>query len=167
VKALLLFLTIEGNLTSLDENTVYIWPQNACNIGYSKWVSGRSVVFLDRDGDWNKLGHKSDLGIQEISAEDLYINYIFPVFSLLNEDERYTHPKHIRECLFDTNNFIRHTDSKGYSWQRKNLAQVFFNTHYAKEERSPTHQHFLHNFSTMEANEIVPTCLLSNLNIAA
>jgi len=90
-------------------------------------VSGKSVIFLDRDGEWNKLGHRSDLGIQETSAEDLYINYIFPVFSLLNEDERYTHLKHIRECLFDTNNFIRHTDSKGYSWQRKNLAQVFFN----------------------------------------
>ena len=65
VKALPLFLTVEGSLTSLDENTVYIWPQNACNIGYSKWVSGKSVVFLDRDGEWNKLGHRSDLGIQE------------------------------------------------------------------------------------------------------
>jgi len=73
------------------------------------------------------LESKPDLGIQEISAEDLYINYIFPMFYLLNEDERYIHLKHIRECLFDTNNFIRHTDSKGYSWQRKNLAQVFFN----------------------------------------
>ena len=126
VKALPLFLTIEGSLTSLDDKTVFIWPRNACKIGYSKWVIGKNVVFLDKHGDWNMLGHKSDLGIQEISTEDLYINYIFPVFSQLNEDERYRHLKHIRDCLFDTNTFLRHTNSKGYSSQQKCLAQVFF-----------------------------------------
>ena len=125
VKALPLFLTIEDSLTALDENTVYIWPKNACNTGYFKWVIGKNVVFLDRYGDWSKLGNISDLGIQEIHAEDLYINYIFPVFSHLNEDERYTHLKHIRDCLFDINNYICHTKAKGYSRERKYHAKMF------------------------------------------
>ena len=126
LKALPLFLTIEGSLTSLDEKTVFIWPQNACKISYSKWMSGRSVVFLDRYGDWEKLGSKSDLGIQDISAENLYIKYIFPVFSHLSEGERFKHLKHIRDRLFDKNDFIRNTKSRSYSREHKYLAQAFF-----------------------------------------
>ena len=122
LKALPLFLTIEGNLTAVDGKTVYIWPTNACNIAYSKWVIGRNVVFLDRYGDWTMLARQSDLGIQEISAEQLYINYIFPVFSQLNEDERYKHLKHIRDCLFERNKF----NQESGSWHEKQVAQSFF-----------------------------------------
>ena len=121
VKALPLFLTIEGNLTALDGKTVYIWPMNGCRIGYSKWVNGRSVEFLDRHGDWTRLGHESDLEIQEISAEQLYINYIFPVFSQFSEDERFKHLEHIRDRLFGRN--ILNLDSG--SWHEKQLAQSF------------------------------------------
>ena len=122
VKALPLFLTVEGNLTALDGKTVYIWPLNACSTGYSKWVSGRSVVFLDRCGDWTMLARQSDLGIQEISAEQLYNNYIFPEFSQFNEDERYKHLKHIRDCLFESNKFYLELGS----CHEKHLAQSFF-----------------------------------------
>jgi len=73
---------------------VYIWPKNACNTGYSKILIGKNVVFLERYGNWSMLQNISDLGIQEKYAEDLYMSYIFPVFSHLSEDERYTHLKH-------------------------------------------------------------------------
>ena len=121
VKALPLFLTVEGNLTALDGKTVYIWPVNACTIGYFKWVNGRSVEFLDMHGDWTRLGHESDLGIQEISAEQLYINYIFPVFSQFSEDERFKHLKHIRDHLFGINILNLKSPSQ------KQQAQSFFN----------------------------------------
>ena len=122
VKALPLFLTIEGNLTALGEKTVYIWPTNACSIGYSKWVNSGSVEFLNGHGDWTRLGHESDLEIQEISAEQLYINYIFPVFSQFSEDERFKHLKHIRDCLFGRNILNQQSGSPS----QKNQAHRFF-----------------------------------------
>ena len=121
LKALPLFLTIEGNLTAVDGKTVYIWPVNACRVGYSKWVNGRSVEFLDRHGDWTMLGRESDLEIQKISAEQMHINYIFPVFSQFSEDERFKHLKHIRDRLFGRN--ILNLDSG--SWHDNQLAQSF------------------------------------------
>ena len=105
IRALPLFLTVEGRLTSLDEKTVYIWPMDACSIGYAKWMSGRDVIFLDSGGEWIRLGRESDMGVQEICTETLYINYIFPVFSQLSEDERFEHLKHIRDHLFEKNMF--------------------------------------------------------------
>ena len=121
VKALPLFLTVEGNLTALDGKTVYIWPLNACSAGYSKWVSDRSIVFLDRCGDWTRLGRESDLEIQKISAEELYINHIFPMFSQFSEEERFKHLKHIRDRLFRRNKF----NLESRSWYEKQLAQNF------------------------------------------
>ena len=122
IKALPLFLTIEGNLTALSEKTVYIWPTNACRIGYSKWANGRSVEFLDKHGNWARLGHEPDLEIQKIYAEQLYIKYIFPVFSQFSEDERFKHLKHIRDRLFGRNIL----NQKSGSWHEKQLAQKFF-----------------------------------------
>ena len=46
------------------------------------------------------LGRESALEIQKISAEQMYINYIFPVFYKFSEDERLKHLKHIRDRLF-------------------------------------------------------------------
>ena len=123
VKALPLFLTIEGNLTALNEKAVYIWPTNAYRIGYSTWVNGRNVEFLDSHGDWTRLGHESDLEIQEISAEQLYINYIFPMVYKFCEDERFKHLKHIRDCLFGRNIL----NLKSGSPSQKQQAQRFFN----------------------------------------
>ena len=123
VKALPLFLTIEGNLATLDEKTVYVWPVNACRVGYSKWVHGRSVEFLDRHGDWARLGHESDLEIKTIYPEQLYINYIFPVFSQFSEDERFKHLRHIRDHLFGRNKL----NLKSGPPSQKQQSQSFFN----------------------------------------
>ena len=122
VKALPLFCTVEGNLTALYGKTVYIWPLNACSTGYSKWVSGRSVVFLDRHGEWTRLGRESDLEIKKISAEQLYINYIFPVFTHFSENERFKHLKHIRHHLYGRNKLNLDSGPR----KEKQLAQKFF-----------------------------------------
>ena len=123
MKALPLFLTIEGNLTSIDGETVFIWPRNACTSGYSKWVHDRTV-FLDGSGAWARLG-PSNLGIEEIPEENLYLKYIFPSFAKLSETERYQHLKHIRDSLFDSNKFILDSESRSITYERKYLAGQF------------------------------------------
>ena len=122
VKALPLFLRIEGNLTALGEKTVYIWPTNACRIGYSRWLNRRNTEFLDRHGEWTRLGHESDLEIQKISAEQLYIDYIFSVFYQFSEEERFKHLKHIRNHLFGRNILNQQSGSPSQNEQ----AQRFF-----------------------------------------
>ena len=123
IKALPLFLTIEGNLTSVDGKTVYIWPKGACKTAYSKWVHDRTV-FLDESGAWAKL-RPSNLGIDKIPEEDLYLKYIFPSFARLSETERYQHLKHIRDYLFDSNIFILDSRSECYTFKQKSLARQF------------------------------------------
>ena len=127
IKALPLFLTIEGNLTSVNGKTVYIWPKNACISGYSKWVHGKNVVFLDERGAWVKLGPSNlkILGIAEIPEEKLYIQYIFQSFAKLSETERYQHLEHIRDSLFDSNKFILDAKSKSITFKQKYLAGQF------------------------------------------
>ena len=127
IKALPLFLTIEGNLTSVNGKTVYIWPRNACISGYSKWMHGKNVVFLDECGAWVKLGPSNlkILGIEEIPEEKLYIQYIFPSFAKLSETERYQHLEHIRDSLFDSNKFILDAKSKSITIEQKYLARQF------------------------------------------
>ena len=124
IKALPLFLPIEGNLTSVNGKAVYIWPTNACIIGYSKWVNGKNVVFLDECGVWAKLG-PSNLGIEKIPEEKLYVKYIFQSFAKLSETERYQHLEHIRDSLFDSNKFILDSSSKSITSEQKSLARQF------------------------------------------
>ena len=126
VKALPLFLTIEGSLTSVTGKTVYIWPRYACKVGYSKWVSGINVVFLDKGGAWAKLG-PSNLGIEEIPEEDLYIKYIFPSFTQLSEIERFQHLQHIRDSLFELHKLIMGSTLMVYE-MGKSLSMQFTDT---------------------------------------
>ena len=127
IKALPLFLTTDGNLTSVNGKTVYIWPTYACISGYSKWVHGKNVVFLDEHGAWAKLGlsNLEILGIEKIPEEKLYIQYIFQSFAKLSETERYQHLEHIRDSLFDSNKFILDSSSKSITYERKYLAGQF------------------------------------------
>ena len=39
------------------------------------------VVFLKQTGHWSLLGISKDLGIEHISAERVYVRYIFPNFN--------------------------------------------------------------------------------------
>ena len=123
VKALPLFLTTEGSLTSITGKTVFIWPWYACKVGYSQWVSGRNVVFLNEGGAWAKLG-PSNLEIKAIPEEDLYIKYIFPGFTHLGENERLQHLQHIRDSLFESNKLIMDSRSKSHAG-KKILATQF------------------------------------------
>ena len=123
IKALPLFLTTEDKLTSVHGKTVYIWPRYACTSGYSKWVHDETV-FLDGSGAWARLG-PSNLGIEKIPEEKLYIQYIFPSFAKLSETERYKHLEHIRDSLFDSNKFILDSMSKSITFEQKYLAGQF------------------------------------------
>ena len=96
IKSLPFFEDIAGNYKSLSEYTkAFVWPYSASNVGYDSWIT-RDAVFLKEDAKWNKLGSASQLSIETISTERVYINYIFPNFGEMSEDERYQQLEHIR-----------------------------------------------------------------------
>ena len=95
------FETIDGELTSLSDNTAYVWPHNVCSVGRNKWLQGQKVIFLNPRGLWSKIGSGKDVGINAISAEEVYVNYIFPVFHKMIEEERYEHLAHFKDNMFD------------------------------------------------------------------
>ena len=104
IRSLPLFKDIRGRFCTLNGDT-YIWPSYAIPLdaGREKWMEQTSTVFISPSGDWNKLGDASALRLKEVSPLLVYNKFIFPFFNLLDNDERMTHLKHIRdtECLFD------------------------------------------------------------------
>ena len=102
IQSLPLFENIDGTFTSLQGKTAYVWPSKACKTAYQKWLRIYEVVFLKPLGDWKQLGSSDDLHIKSLSAEEVYINYIFEAFSDLNESERYEHLNHIRTKMIET-----------------------------------------------------------------
>ena len=112
IKHLPLFETIDGTLTALVGKRVYIWPSNLTEVGSEKWLSGTNIVFLKQYGEWASLRVHSELGISAITAEEVYMQFIFPVFFRLDSHQRYSHLKHIRDYLFGINYVNR--QSRGY-----------------------------------------------------
>ena len=103
LKSLPLFETMDGNITVLEGKKVYIWPNNIGQDGNEKWIEGTDLVFLKPWGTWTSLGVDTELGIQKTTAEQTYIQFIFPNFFKLNKKERYSHMRYIRDHLFDAN----------------------------------------------------------------
>ena len=100
-----LFLSISGNFTTIVDKVAYIWPDKVDFSGYDKWQNDTNVVFLDNEGYWTNLDSASNLDIENITAEEIYIRYIFPRFGRLNYDERFQHLMHIRDNLLEINQF--------------------------------------------------------------
>ena len=111
IKHLPLFETIDGTLTALVGRRVYIWPSNLTEVGSENWLSGTNLVFLKQDGEWASLRVHSELGVSAITAEEVYVQFIFPVFFRLDSYQRYSHLKHIRDYLFDINYVNRQSRS--------------------------------------------------------
>ena len=100
IKSIPLFKNIDGNFCTLL-GEVYVWPGSICQAGREKWVKEANVVFLKRDDDWTKLGSTSVLGIQELTALQVYTQYVFPHFQLFSDEERLKQLQHIRDGLFN------------------------------------------------------------------
>ena len=128
LKYLPLFLSIEDTFIAISGKTAYIWPYNVSSSGRNKWLRDLpNIVFLDR-GYWTKLDSATNLGIVEITAEEVYIKYIFPAFSKLNEEERIQQLKHIRDSLFQTNQFwLSRTTYHSATLEQRIRAQSFLN----------------------------------------
>lgn len=123
ITSLPFYLTVDGSCVAIQGKRAYIWPHNGCSIGRCKWtVHYTTVVFLNGSGCWTNLGSPSDLEITNISAEEVYIRYVFPKFASLSAEERFQHLKYIRDHLFDSNQI--HMNSK-YDDPQKCTAMQF------------------------------------------
>ena len=114
LKCLPLFETVDGKLTELEGKRVYVWHTNICQEGNEKWQRGTNLMFLKRWASWKKLGVTSELGIWAITAEETYVQFVFPNFFKMSKQERYNHLKHIRDRLFKTNLVNQKNDSAAY-----------------------------------------------------
>ena len=124
VKSLPIFENVVGNFTSLSGLKGYVWPTDCtCSVAYNKWIRGYSIVFLKLHASWSKLGSASELGIEHIETENLYVKYIFPHFHLMSESERYEHLRYIRSSLFYINNF--HVNYQSANARQRQNARLF------------------------------------------
>ena len=98
IKGLPLFKDIRGKYCALN-GQVYIWPTHTIpfDIGKGMWMEQTSTVFLNPEGVWKNLGNASELKLNELSPLSVYVEFIFPNFHLLNDDERIAHLKLIRD----------------------------------------------------------------------
>ena len=102
VQCLPFFEDVAGKYLPIDGKIAHIWPQVACSVGYSKWLNRYDVIFVKEYGRWRDLGSREQFSISLLSAEQLYIRFIFPNFDKLDEDERFKHLEHIRDTMFST-----------------------------------------------------------------
>ena len=120
-----LFEDVHRKLTALGDKKTYVWPYNVDDSGRGRWINKESAIFLNMHGSWKELvSLPSDLGIEELSSEDLYIRFIFPHFKLLSKGERYKQLQHIRDNMFSP--IKARSDTKGESSAKKS-AKNFVN----------------------------------------
>ena len=100
LKCLPIFETINGTLTTLEGKRVYVWPTSICQEGNKQWLMGTDLVFLKPYGAYRNLRVNRELQIQSITAEEAYVQFIFPSFFKMCKTDRYSHLKHIRDSLF-------------------------------------------------------------------
>ena len=122
VKWLPLFKDVSGKLRKLDQKT-YLWPSRICTAGCNRWLTKAGAVFLEENGAWTTLGSTDLLGIEAISALQVYTQYIFPNFGLFTAKERIQQLKHVRDQLFDEADH----DKNGKDYHRKSNAIEFIN----------------------------------------
>jgi sacsin len=98
-----LYKTIDGKFTYLHKDVLQ-WPSyNMCEVAYHKWAQHFDATFLTPNATWTNLASPEDLRVKTISAEEIYMIYVFPHFSLFTDRERFIHLKHIRDHLYRPN----------------------------------------------------------------
>ena len=125
ISSLPFFEDVEGTYSPIVGKKVYLWPSSACSAGYNCWASD-GVLFVRAEAKWTNLASAKQLSIHTISAEKLYMEYIFPKFYRLEETDRYLHLEHIRRELFSVNlNYSNLTDCSSSQLQMIHNAYDF------------------------------------------
>ena len=104
IKQLPIFETMHGQLVSLSSaSEVWIWNNGVCQIGLGEWINHipKSVIFLNPSAPWTSLLSQAEhLNIKKISLYEVYYNYIFPYFEMMNSATRIEHIKFISNNVF-------------------------------------------------------------------
>ena len=117
ISSLPFFEDVEGTYSPIVGKKVYLWPSSACSAGYNYWASD-CVLLVRAEAKWTNLASAKQLSIHTISAEKLYMEYIFPKFYQLKESDRYLHLEHIRRELFSVN--LNNTNCSSTQFQDAN-----------------------------------------------
>ena len=129
VQSLPLFENIDGSYTSILNKSAYIWPDGASSVVYQKWLEGHDTVFIKSDAKWSFIGSSEQLSVSTITAEKLYVKFIFPHFHKMDDDDRFQHLLHIRDYMYQTNKadaaIVWHKRIQPYIIAKKNRAEQF------------------------------------------
>ena len=129
IMSLPLFKSIEGNLSSLSNKKVYLWPERKfCDAGYNNWAPCKSVVFLETLGDWRCLTKHFDTIGSILNERQIYLQLILPKFQFLSSVERIKHLQYIRDNIYPiTKHEISYT-KLNYSNENTKEAERFLET---------------------------------------
>ena len=116
ISSLPLYETVDGRFTNIYQKLVYTWPTGdiMCDTAYLKWIQHVKVTFLKPSATWTKLATLECLKIKNTTAEDIYVDHIFPHFSCFTEEERFTHLQHIRDRLYHDNKHFKDSNRLRY-----------------------------------------------------
>ena len=102
IRSLPFFEDVLGNYLPINECKALLWPLTALDTGYVSWSSGSNNAFIKCYAKWKSLGTNEQLSILSISEEQLYIQFIFPNFYEMSEEDRYSHLEHIRDVMYSS-----------------------------------------------------------------
>ena len=94
-------MNMDNKFQTVSNTKVNVWPDNCFpKAGIFKWFHDYSykTVFILKSWKWYRF-YSLMLQINEISSMDVYTKYVFKMFKLLSEDERYEHLMYIRDSI--------------------------------------------------------------------
>ena len=135
IRHLPVFTTISGkNVTLSSASLILIWnDREACCTGRDQWIKHISadVVFLDPRAPWACIEHEiiNNLRINQINRYDIYCDFIFPSFHLLDPDVQNNHLcfikteiyPHCEHTLSHSNNYSKIQKIKSFISAFRNL----------------------------------------------
>ena len=110
LKGLPLYLTHMGTFSTLNDKSVYVWPDGMLADDQEIWLTGQNIVFLNSKGAWSTLGLNEELKVNIIAPVEIYTKFIFQHFRYMTETLRYKHLQYIRDSLL--NNAITQSEQK-------------------------------------------------------
>ena len=123
VQSLPFFEDVLGQYQPIIGREAFIWPQDASAAGYKSWSKGSNSIFIKDNAKWQELGSYQQLSMTIINKEQLYIKFIFPNFTELDEDERYNHLEDIRDTMYSI--CQRYNDLDTHNQKESTVNRIF------------------------------------------
>ena len=129
IRKLPIFTSVHGELVNLSSfSKVCSWNGAVCKAGIKEWINciPTNVVFLHPDAPWSILRRQANsLSVLNISSYEVYCNYIFPYFHVMNAATRVEHVKFISHNVFAICQYESQYQKSSNHYQANNFITQF------------------------------------------